>query len=148
MKQADTLARDLTRKALLLHMHPDDSRALERLVELFNGGFHSTMYMAGRTELLEAGLSVTAPGDELWAGIWELVQLYQALLYTDRPDPATPGAFFRYVCLVESTGRSTGLRQMFTQVEGQERVLQIRWETAVRGPGPGPSFGPGGMSNN
>ena len=62
------------------------------------------------------------------------------------PDPSTPGAFFRYVCLVESTGRSTGLRQMFTQVEGQERVLQIRWETAVRGPGPGPSFGPGGMS--
>ena len=24
----------------------------------------------------------------------------------------------------------------------------IRWETAIKGPGPGPSFGPGGVSNN
>src|SRR4051794_15693959 len=36
MKQADTLARDVTGKALRLHMHPDDNSAVERLVELFN----------------------------------------------------------------------------------------------------------------
>ena len=82
-----------------------------------------------------------------WSDIWGLVQLYQAALYSDRPDPSTPGAFFRYVCIIESPGRTTGLRQSFTQSEGQERVLQIRWETAIKGPGPGPSFGPGGVSN-
>src|SRR5205823_9661651 len=146
--QADTLAREVSRKALKMHMHPDDENRVERLVDLFNGGFHSPMYTAGRAELHQAGLPVTDAGDALWGDIWSLVQLYQAALYGDRPDPSTPGAFFRYVCLIESPGRTTGLRQSFTQSEGQERVLQIRWETAIKGPGPGPSFGPGGVSNN
>ena len=55
-------------------------------------------------------------------------------------DPTTSahGNFYRYVCLIESIGRTTGLRQMFTHVEGQERPLQMGWETAVKGPGPGP----------
>ena len=129
-------------------MHPEDSATVERLVDLFNGGFNSPLYSAGRAELHGLGLPVVGADGEVWSNIWELVQLYQALLYSDRPDPAAPGAFFRYVCLVESTGRSTGLRQTFTQVEGQERVLQVRWETAVKGSGPGPSYGPGGVSNN
>jgi hypothetical protein len=55
---------------------------------------------------------------------------------------------FRYVCLIETVGRTTGLRQVFTHVDGQERPLQMGWETAIKGPGPGPSFGPGGLSNN
>ncbi len=148
LQQADTLARDVARRALNMHMHSENASRVEPLVDLFNGGFHSPMYTAGRNELLEAGLPVTDPDDELWSSIWGLVQLYQAAIYNDRPDPSTPGAFFRYVCMVESSGRTTGLRQSFTQVEGQERVLQIGWETAVKGPGPGPSFGPGGMSNN
>lgn len=148
LQQADTLSRDVTRKALQLHMHPDDQAQVERLVDLFNGGFHSPIYTAGRAELREAGLPVTYAPDDLWTRIWDLVQLYQSTLYNDRPDPMSPGAFFRYVCLIESAGRTTGLRQTFTQVEGQERVLQIRWETAVKGPGPGPSFGPGNVSNN
>ena len=91
---------------------------------------------------------MTDAGDALWNDILNLVQLYQQAIYNDRPDPSTPGAFFRHVCIVESAGRTTGLRQSFTQSEGQERVLQIRWETAIKGPGPGPSFGPGGVSNN
>lgn len=148
LQQADTLARDVARRAMQTHMHSEDDAKVERLVDLFNGGFHSPMYTAGRNELREAGLPVTDADDELWSSIWGLVQLYQATIYNDRPDPATPGAFFRYVCLVESAGRTTGLRQSFTQVDGQERVLQIRWETAIKGPGPGPSYGPGGMSNN
>ena len=56
---------------------------------LFNGGFHSPMYTAGRAELLEEGLPVTGAADALWTDIWNLVQLYQAALYSDRPDPAT-----------------------------------------------------------
>jgi hypothetical protein len=146
--QADTLGREVSRRALRMHMHTDDESRIEWLVDLFNGGFHSPMYTAGRAELLEEGLPVTGAGDALWSDIWNLVQLYQAALYSDRSDPATPGAFFRYVCIIESPGRTTGLRQSFTQSEGQERILQIRWETAIKGPGPGPSFGPGGVSNN
>lgn len=148
MQQADTLAREVTRRALQSHTHIEETPKVERLVDLFNGGFHSPMYTAGRNELREAGLPVTDADDELWSSIWGLVQLYQATIYNDRPDQTTPGAFFRYVCMIESSGRTTGLRQNFTQVDGQERVLQIRWETAIRGPGPGPSFGPGGISNN
>jgi hypothetical protein len=146
LQQADVLSREITRKALRLHLHPEDTGRLEKLVDLFNGGFHSPLYTAGRGEIRETGLPVTYADDEAWSSIWGLVQLYQATLYNDRPDPTTPGALFRYVCLIESGGRTTGLRQSFTQVEGQERVLQIRWETAVRGPGP--SFGNGNISNN
>jgi hypothetical protein len=148
LQQADTLSREVTRKALSLHLHPENAARVEQLVELFNGGFHSPMYTAGRGELREAGLPVTDADEELWSSIWGLAQLYQATIYNDRPDTSTPGAFYRYVCLIESAGRTTGLRQSFTQVDGQERVLQVRWETAVKGPGPGPSFGPSGMSNN
>ena len=148
LQQADALSREITRKALMLHMHTDDTKRMEELVDKFNGGFHSAMYTAGRVELRETGLPVTDADDELWSSIWGLVQLYQAAIYNDRPDSTSPGAFFRYVCLVESAGRTTGLRQSFTQADGQERVLQIRWETAIKGPGPGPSFGPSGMSNN
>jgi hypothetical protein len=146
LQQADVLSRETTRKALRLHIHPEETARIERLVDLFNGGFHSPLYTAGRGEIRETGLPVTYADDEAWSSIWGLVQLYQATLYNDRPDPTTPGAFFRYVCLIESGGRTTGLRQSFTQVEGQERVLQIRWETAIRGPGP--SFGNGNISNN
>lgn len=146
--QADTLCREITRKALGFHMHQEDQGRIEELVDLFNGGFHSPLYTAGRGELRQAGLQVADAGEELWNNVWALVQLYQGTVYNDRPDPATPGAFFRYVCLIEAAGRTTGLRQSYTQVDGQERVLQIRWETAIKGPGPGPSMGPGNMSNN
>lgn len=148
LQQTDTLSREVTRKALLMHMSAEDEAQIARLVELFNGGFHSPMYTAGRAELIETGLPVTEANGELWSQIWGLLQLYNATIYNDRPDPTAPGALFRYVCLIESMGRSTGLRQSFTQSEGHERVLQIRWETALRGPGPGPSMGPGGLSNN
>jgi hypothetical protein len=146
--QAEALARDVTRKALGMHIKQDDSEKIERLVDLFNGGFHSPIYTAGKRELQEAGLTVTVPSKELWGQIWSLVQLYQGALYNDKPDQATPGSFFRYVCIIESQGRSTGLRQVFTHVDGMERVSQMGWETAIKGPVPGPSFGPGGMSNN
>jgi len=148
LKQADLLARDVTRKALYMHMGADDEEGVERLVDLFNGGFHSPIYTASRAELHDAGLPVTELDKELWSQVWAVVQLYQATLYKDRPDPTAHGNFYRYVCLIESIGRTTALRQMFTHVEGQERPLQMGWETAVKGPGPGPSFGPGGMSNN
>jgi hypothetical protein len=148
LKQADRLSRDVTRKALYMHMGADDEEGIERLVDLFNGGFHSPIYTASRAELHDAGLPVTALENELWSQVWNLVQLYQATLYKDRPDPSAPGNFYRYVCLIESIGRTTALRQVFTHVEGQERPLQMGWETAVKGPGPGPSFGPGGVSNN
>lgn len=146
--QADTFSRDVARRALQLHMHSEDSGKVEKLVELFNGGFHSYMYTAARAELKEAGLPVVEPDGELWNAIWALAQLYQAAIYSERPDPTMPGAFFRYVCIIESIGRSTGLRQSFTQRDGQEQVVQVRWETAMRSPGPGPSYGPGGLSNN
>ena len=148
MQQADALSRDLTRKVLQRHMHVEDNQLVERLVDLFNGGFQSPLYTAGRAEAAGLGLHVKEAEKEAWSSIWGLVQLYQAALYSDRPDPTVPGAFFRYVCIIESVGRSTGLHQSYTQHEGQERVVQIRWETAVRGPGPGPSYGPGGISNN
>jgi hypothetical protein len=148
LQQSDTLSREVTRKALRLHMHPENASQVEQVVDMFNGGFHSHFYTVSARELVEMGLPVTEAGGELWSSVWSLAQLYQASLYTERPDPSAPGAFFRYVCVIESIGRSTGLRQVFTQVEGQERVLQVRWETAIRSPGPGPSFGPGGSSNN
>lgn len=148
LKQADTLSRELTSKALRLHLHPEDRQKTESIVDLFNGGFHSPIYTPSRAELKSAGLPLTEPDKELWGAIWGLVQLYQATVYNDRPDNSAPGAFYRYVCLMETVGRLTGLRQSFTQVEGQERVLQIRWETAIRSSGPGPSYGPGGRSNN
>ena len=146
--QAEALSRDVTRKALRMHIPADDEEKVERLVNLFNGGFHSPAYTASRAELQDAGLPVSVPDKEVWANIWGLVQLYQASLYNDRPDQSAPGTFFRYVCLIESQGRSTGLRQVFAHVDGQERVVQMGWETAIKGPGPGPSFGPGGVSNN
>ncbi len=148
LMQSEALSRDVTRKALQMHIPMDDEGKIERLVDLFNGGFHSPAYTASRTELQEAGLPVMAPDKELWGQIWGLVQLYQAALYNDRPDQTAPGTFFRYVCLIESQGRSTGLRQVFAHVDGQERVVQMGWETAIKGPGPGPSIGLGGMSNN
>lgn len=148
LKQADTLSRDITRKALLLHMHSEDEEKVQRIVDLFNGGFHSPIYTPSRSELIGAGLPITEPDKELWAAVWGLVQLYQATVYNDRPDNTAPGAFYRYVCLLETVGRLTGLRQSFTQADGQERVLQIRWDTAIRSAGPGPSYGPGGRSNN
>jgi hypothetical protein len=148
LQQNDTLSREISEKALRLHLHAEDPERIRRLVDLFNGGFHSPLYTASRAELVDAGLPVVTPDKELWGSIWGLVQLYQATLYSDRPEASAPGAFFRYVCLLEAVGRLTGLRQTFTQSDGQERVLQIRWDTAIRGPGPGPSFGPGGRSNN
>jgi len=148
LQQADTLSRVITRKALISHIHPEDTERVDRIVELFNGGFHSPIYTPSRQELIEAGLPITEPDKELWHAIWGLVQLYHATVYNDRPENAAPGAFYRYVCMLETVGRLTGLRQSFTQVEGQERVLQIRWDTAIRSAGPGPSYGPGGRSNN
>ncbi|MEO8288139.1 MAG: hypothetical protein ABI670_17060 [Chloroflexota bacterium] len=148
LQQADALARDVTRKALYMHMGADDEETVERLVDLFNGGFHSPIYTPSRAELHDAGLPVTMMNQELWSQVWSLVQLYHATLYNDRPDQSSPGSFYRYVCLIETMGRTTGLRQVFTHVDGQERPVQMGWETAVKGPGPGPSFGPGGMSNN
>jgi hypothetical protein len=148
LQQADKLSRHVTRKALYMHMGSDDDETVERLVDLFNGGFHSPLYTAGRSELHDAGLPVTVMEKELWSQVWSLVQLYQAALYDDRPDQSSHGNMFRYVCIIESIGRTTGLRQLFTHVDGQERALQMGWETAIKGPGPGPNFGPGGMSNN
>jgi hypothetical protein len=148
LKQADSLSRHVTRKALYMHMGSDDDETVERLVDLFNGGFHSPLYTAGRSELHDAGLPVTVMEKELWSQVWSLVQLYQGALYDDRPDQSSHGNMFRYVCLIETVGRTTGLRQVFTHVDGQERPLQMGWETAIKGPGPGPSFGPGGLSNN
>ncbi|HUP27741.1 MAG TPA: hypothetical protein VM409_04840 [Chloroflexia bacterium] len=148
IRQADALSRDLTDKALRRHMHVEDPQKVHRLVDLFNGGFQSPLYTVGRREASDLGLPVEEIDRDTWSSVLSLVQLYQAAIYTDRPDPTVPGAFFRYVCIIESVGRSTGLHQSYTQHEGQERVVQIRWETAVRGPGPGPSYGPGGISNN
>lgn len=146
--QADALSRDVTRKALSMHIPADDTDKIERLVDLFNGGFYSPAYTASRVELQNAGLPVTVPERDVWNQMWSLIQLYQGALYNDRPDQSTPGTFYRYVCIIEAIGRSTGLRQVFAHVDGQERVVQMGWETAVKGPGPGPSMGPGGMSNN
>jgi len=148
LQQADTLSREITRKALRQHIHPENEDKTDQLVELFNGGFNSPIYTAGRSELRELGLPVEEPDKELWSSIWGLIQLYQGAIYTDRPDANVPGNFFRYICMIETAGRSTGLHQSFTQVEGQERIVQIRWETAIKSSGPGPSIGPGGMSNN
>lgn len=148
MQQSDRLNRDLTRKALEMRASADDSLRIDRIVDLFNGGFHSPMYTASREELRELGLSVTRPDDTLWRHIAEAVQLYHATIYNERPDPAAPGALYRYVCMIESVGRCSGLHQTFMQSETGERVVQIGWETAVKGPGPGPNMGPGGMSNN
>ncbi len=146
--QSDRLNRDLTRKALEMHTSIDDSLQIDRIVDLFNGGFHSPLYTANRDELRELGLSVTRADDALWRHIAEAVQLYHTTIYNDRSDPLVPGALFRYVCMIESVGRCSGLHQTFMQSETGERVVQIGWETAVKGPGPGPSIGPGGMSNN
>ena len=79
------------------------------------------------------GSLVTVANKELWGKIWGLVQLYQAALYNDRPDQATPGSFYRYVCIIESQGRSTGLRQVYTHVDGMERVTQMGWENSGQG---------------
>lgn len=148
IRQSDMLNRDLTRKALAMHMPAGEEDKAAKITDLFNGGFHSPLYTASRAELEGAGLPVTSADAVLWRHIWEVAQLYQATIYNDRPDSTAPGAFYRYVCMIETVGRSTGLRQVFTQSDGVERVLQVGWETAVKGPGPGPNMGPGGMSNN
>lgn len=148
LQQSDLLNRDLTRKALAMSMPDAEEGQTSRIVDLFNGGFHSPLYTASRAELEGIGLPVVNADEALWRHIWEVAQLYQATIYNDRPDPTNPGALYRYVCVIETIGRSTGLRQQFTQSEGTERILQIGWETAVKGPGPGPNIGPGGMSNN
>ena len=138
----------MTEKALRLHFGSKDGEKIERLVSLFNGGFHSPSYTATYPELRETGLPVVQPDKELWTAIWGLVQLYYSALNTERPENTATGAFFRYICILETVGRSTGLRQTFTQVEGQERIMAAGWESVMKGPGPGPSFGPGGRSNN
>ncbi|MEA2574227.1 MAG: hypothetical protein QOH93_1525, partial [Chloroflexia bacterium] len=63
MQQADRLNRDLTRKALEMHAPIDDSLQIDRIVDLFNGGFHSPLYTPNRDELRELGLSVTRADD-------------------------------------------------------------------------------------
>ncbi|MDQ5824457.1 MAG: hypothetical protein M3441_09665 [Chloroflexota bacterium] len=148
IQQSDRLNRDLTRKALEMHASVDDSLQIDRIVDLFNGGFHSPLYTANRDELRELGLSVTRADDTLWRHIAEVVQHYHSTIYSERSDPVSPGALYRYVCMIESVGRCSGLHQTFMQTEAGERVVQIGWETAVKGPGPGPNMGPGGMSNN
>ena len=148
IQQSDRLNRDLTRKALEMHTSVDDSLQIDRIVDLFNGGFHSPLYTANRDELRELGLSVTRADDTLWRHIAEVVQHYHSTIYSERSDPVSPGALYRYVCMIESVGRCSGLHQTFMQTEAGERVVQIGWETAVKGPGPGPNMGPGGMSNN
>lgn len=148
IQQSDRLNRDLTRKALEMHASIDDSLQIDRIVDLFNGGFHSSLYTANRDELRELGLSVTRADDTLWRHIAEVVQHYHSTIYSERSDPVSPGALYRYVCMIESVGRCSGLHQTFMQTEAGERVVQIGWETAVKGPGPGPNMGPGGMSNN
>jgi hypothetical protein len=148
VRQASRASREITRKALALHIPPDDAEKIDRLADLFNGGFGSPMYAANRAELAAVGLPIIEPDPELWGNIANLVQLYQQALYNDRTDPTAHNTYFRYVCIIECAGRSTGLRQVFTHIEGQERVVQMGWETAVKGPGMGPSFGPGGLSNN
>ena len=148
IQQSDRLNRALTRKALEMHASVDDSLQIDRIVDLFNGGFHSPLYTANRDELRELGLSVTRADDTLWKHIAEVVQHYHSTIYSERSDPVSPGALYRYVCMIESVGRCSGLHQTFMQTEAGERVVQIGWETAVKGPGPGPNMGPGGMSNN
>lgn len=148
LHQANLLNRELSRKALEMHTASEEEGGIERIVEAFNGGFHSPIYTAGYSELHDLGLPVTRADDRLWHHIWEAVQLYQATLYSDRSDPTMPGALYRYICLIETVGRSTGLRQAFTRSEGIEHIVQVGWETAIKGPGPGPSIGPGGLSNN
>jgi hypothetical protein len=146
IQQADRLNRDLTRKAL--ELHASDSLQTDRIVDLFNGGFHSPVYTPSRNELRALGLNVTRADDTLWKHIAEAVQLYHATIYNERSDSIAPGALYRYVCMIESVGRCSGLHQTFMQTETGERVVQIGWETAVKGPGPGPNIGAGGMSNN
>lgn len=148
LEQTHRLNRDLTRKALEMHASVDDSLQVGKIVDLFNGGFHSHIYTATRDELRELGLSVTRADDTLWHHIVEAVQLYHSTIYNERSDQMSPGALYRYVCMIESVGRCSGLHQTYMQTESGERVVQLGWETAIKGPGPGPSMGPGGMSNN
>ncbi len=133
LREANLLNRELTRKALGMHM-PESGDRIDKIADLFNGGFHSALYTPSAAELGEMGLPVTQADSNLWRPVWEAAQLYQTAIYSEHPDAGNPLALTRYVCIIETVGRTTGLRQTFAQLEGGERVLQISWETAIKGP--------------
>jgi hypothetical protein len=125
----------------------DDAR-ITRIVDTLNGGLFAPAYPLGRAEAAALGLPVTRATGRLWHDLWALHTLYQQTLYRDQPDPAQPGAFFRYLALIESAGRTSGLRQTYVVHEGQERITGMGWDTAIRTNTPGPPQGPDSLRRN
>src|SRR5262249_9394904 len=102
-EQARALTRRISRNALALHMQGDDSEErISRIVETLNGGLHSPAYPLARAEAAALGLPVVRPPAKLWHDMGALHGLYQQLLHRDLPEPAQPGAFFRFLALIES----------------------------------------------
>jgi hypothetical protein len=149
LEQARALTRLVARNALALHMRAEgDAARITTIVDALNGGLHSPAYPLARAEATALGLPVTHATGRLWHDMWALHTLYQQALYRDQPDPAQPGAFFRYLALIEGQGRTSGLRQTYVVHEGQERVVGIGWDTAIRSNTPGPPQGPDGVRRN
>jgi hypothetical protein len=149
LEQARALARLVSRNALTLHMRGEaDTDRISRVVDTLNGGLHSPIYPLAHAEAAALGLPVTRATGRLAHDLWALHTLYQQTLYRDLPEPGQPGAFFRYLALLESDGRTSGLRQTHVPQEGQERIVGLRWETAVRTNTPGPPQGPDSLRRN
>jgi hypothetical protein len=133
LQQSYALVELIARKALMTHWDPvERADDIDRVVLTLNGGLHSPIYPLSRREARELGLPVTDAGPGLWPRLWQLHNAYQQMLHAEWPVEGRPGAVQRYLCMIETAQRTTGLRQVFVREAAGERVLEARWETMVR----------------
>jgi hypothetical protein len=133
LQQSSDLVELIARKALMTHWNPiEKADEIDRVVLTLNGGLHSPIYPVSRREARELGLPITDAEPRIWPRLWQLHNVYQQMLHTEWPVEGRPGAVQRYLCIIETAQRTTGLRQIFVREAGGERVLEARWETTVR----------------
>ena len=133
LRQSYDLVELIARKALMLHWDPvEKADDIDRVVLTLNGGLHSPVYPLSRREAREMGLPVTDAEPGLWARLWQLYGAYQQIVHAEWPVEGRPGVVQRYLCILETTQRTTGLRQVFMREATGERVLEARWETSTR----------------
>ncbi|MFQ6059523.1 MAG: hypothetical protein ACE5MB_11665 [Anaerolineae bacterium] len=135
LEQSHELVRLIARKALLTHWDEGEKgEAIEKIVDTLNGRLYSHIYPLSRREAKEdLGLPIVYPSPGLWQRMWQLYVACQQVVYTERPVKGKAGAVQRTLCLIETRERTTTLRQTLAREKGKERVLEVRWETAVRG---------------
>ncbi len=134
LEQSHELVRRIARKALLTHWDPvEHAEQIDRIVITLNGGLHSSAYPISRKEARdELGLPVVYADPELWSRMWQLYGAYQQAIYYEEQVAGHPNTIQRWLCIIETAARSTGLRQTVLREGMQERILEARWETFTR----------------